>query len=197
MLSSRDWREGLRNLRNLAKLLGEPRYRFGLPYVKISDLAEQYYCEAKVDAEHRFGAVSTEEKEEGTLIHDELLKMKPATLEELIRNIEKKPICWCSFPVYAELEGLLLVGVPDAVVFKNSKPALLIELKTTAGSLSKLWSDEKVQAETYAYALDYIGFDCSNLNIVVAKSQEVQRQGSSSPGSTPISYSNPFKKRRP
>lgn len=42
MTESADWKDSLRNLSNLEKQLGEPRYRFYLPYVKISAIAEQY-----------------------------------------------------------------------------------------------------------------------------------------------------------
>ncbi len=169
MTESAGWRDSLRNLVNLAEQLSEPRYRFGLPYVRISAIAEQYYCEAKVDLEYRLGEIPTEDREEGSRIHDELLRMRPTTLEGLIKGIEEKPVYVCSFPVYAELEGLLIIGVPDAIVFRRAKPAQILELKTTAGSLGKLWADERVQVEAYGYALDYMGFDCSDFRLVIVK----------------------------
>ena len=42
MTESVGWRDSLRNLLDLAERLSEPRYRFDLPYVRISAIAEQY-----------------------------------------------------------------------------------------------------------------------------------------------------------
>lgn len=169
MAESASWKDSLRNLKNLARQLSEPRYRFDLPYVTVSAIAEQYYCESKVDLEYMFGEVLTEDKEEGRRVHEELLRMEPTTLEGLIKSIEEKPLYVCRFPVYAELEGLVIIGIPDAIVFRHAKPIMLLELKTTSGSLGKLWADERVQVEAYAYALECMGFDCGDLRLVVVK----------------------------
>lgn len=126
--------------------------------------------------EYRFGEISVEDKEEGRQIHEELLRMKPATLKELIKNIEENPVHVCRFPVYAELEGLVIVGVPDAIVFRYAKPVQLFELKTTTSSLDKLWADERVQVEACAYALDYMGFNCSDLRLVVIKVKRSKKE---------------------
>jgi len=64
------------------------------------------------------------------------------------------------------------------VAFRHARPALLLELKTTSGSPGRLWTDERVQAEAYAYALDYMGFDCSSLRLAVVK---VRRSGEGLP----------------
>jgi len=179
MLERRDWKYSLRNLTKFIEECKNNKYRFNLPYVRISSIAEQYYCEAKVHNEYEFGEIATEVKEEGRKIHEELIKMKPIYVENLISSIESKPLCICTFPVYTRVDELVVVGVPDLIVFKDSKPFLLIELKTTSGTISRLWPDEKVQVGAYAYALDYMGFDCSNLKLVIVKVKRGERAISS------------------
>ena len=170
-----DWRSNLRNLTDFIRECGRTRrYRFDQSFVSISSIAEQYYCEAKVDIEYRLGEVSTEVKEEGRRIHEKTLRMRPTTVEELVKSIEKEPVLTCSFPVYAEVGGLVIVGVPDAIIFKNSRPRWLLELKTTSGSVGRIWRDEIVQAGAYAYALDYMGFDCRDLQLAIVKIKRLE-----------------------
>jgi hypothetical protein len=64
---------------------------------------------------------------------------------------------------------MILVGVPDAIVFVRGVPVFIIELKTTSGNVSYLWGHEKVQVGVYGLILDQMGFDCSKLKLVIIK----------------------------
>ncbi len=88
-MSGSDWRTSLRNLPNKLRS-AEARLRFNRSWAPISSVAEQFYCEAKVDNAYRFGKVPSEAKEEGSKLHDEILAMKPTTIDNLIRSIEEK-----------------------------------------------------------------------------------------------------------
>jgi len=169
MLGKENWIYSLKNLPRFVKECRNNRYRFNLPYVKISSIAEQYYCEVKVHNEYKFGEISTEAKEEGRKIHEELIKMKPINIEKLVHLIKSRSLYSCTFPVYAKINELTIIGVPDLIVFKNLIPYLLIELKTTCRNINEVWLDEKIQIKTYAYALDYMGFDCNRLSLIIIK----------------------------
>ncbi|MHB9301884.1 hypothetical protein [Thermofilum pendens] len=56
-MSGGDWREALRRRREPVES-AEPRYRHGLPFVRVSDVADQFFCELRVDLAYRLG-VST------------------------------------------------------------------------------------------------------------------------------------------
>lgn len=160
----------------LEETLQGTEFRHKLPFIPVSSIAGQYYCELKVDHEYTQGEVPSEAKEEGSILHEQLLEMQSTTRENLIHQVKERPICIASFLIGAKVNGLAIAGLPDAIVFVKGKPTILIELKTTKGELI-LWKDQEIQAKTYALLLENMGFDCSSLQIVVAKikrSKELQ-----------------------
>lgn len=170
---SANWQESLLNARQLI-VPARASLRFGLPWVPISTIAEQFYCEAKVDFEYKYGKVPTPAKEEGTELHDEIIEMEPTTPQDLVKSITKKPSCLCTFPVHARIEGIAIMGMPDAVLFQRSKPSNLIELKTTSGDVSRLWRDQVVQVKAYGLALESMEFECASLQLSLVR---INKQG--------------------
>jgi CRISPR/Cas system-associated exonuclease Cas4 (RecB family) len=144
--------------------------------VPASGIAEQYYCEQKVELEYIHGRVETESKREGQEFHEQLIKMRKAALKDIIEGIKHKKLFVASFPIVASFSLLVLVGIPDAVVFVRGVPALLIELKTTRGDTSCLWDDQLVQARTYGLILEEMGFDCSKLKLVIPRVRRTPQQ---------------------
>jgi PD-(D/E)XK nuclease superfamily len=165
---STSWQDNLRSV-DRESLASKIPLRFGLPWVPVSSIAQQFYCEVKVDHEYRFGKIPTPEKEEGTMLHEEIITMKPTTPSDLVRSIEKEPICLCTFPVFGKVDDLPIFGIPDAVLFRKSVLSHLIELKTTNGDVSRLWRDQAVQVKAYALALDLMGFDCAKLELSLVR----------------------------
>jgi len=168
-----EWQESLLNARGMIEPI-KTDLRFGLSWVPISSLAEQFYCEAKVDFEYKFGRVPTPAKEEGTKLHDDIIEMEPTTPKDLVRSITRQPTCLCTFPVYARIEDIAILGIPDAVLFKRSRPSHLIELKTTSGDVGRLWRDQAVQVKAYGLALEFMGFKCESLQLALIR---VNKQG--------------------
>jgi hypothetical protein len=162
------WQEYHLNPRKLF-IPAEPAIRFGLPWVPVSTIAEQFYCEAKVDFEYKHGKIPTPAKEEGTELHEEIIEMESTTPMDLVKAIAKKPVLLCAFPVYAQVGDMPIMGMPDAVLFQRSKPSQLIELKTTNGDVTKLWRNQAVQIKAYGLALDSMGFDCRNLQLSLVR----------------------------
>lgn len=123
----------------------------------------------KVEQDYLHGEIETEEKTGGTVLHEQLLATEKTTLDKIIENIESRPICVASFPIVAKFDDMILSGIPDAVVFVNARPAFIIELKTTKGKTTVVYDGQKAQTDVYGLLLDLLGFDCSNLKIVITK----------------------------
>ena len=140
--------------------------------VPVSSLAQQFYCEAKVEQQYARGEVPSEVKDVGTDLHEEILEMRPVKREVLIEHIERAHNLAASFPLSGEVGDLRIIGVPDAVIFEKSKPQWLIELKTTRGDYTRLWSDQLVQVRIYGLLLDKMGFDCSGLKLALVRMQQ-------------------------
>ena len=157
-------------MRNYKELFQQGQsFRHGISMVPTSGIAGQYYCEQKVEMEYLHGEIETEAKTEGEILHKQMIQMTKTTLGNLIKNIKKRKILVASFPIFARFSGLVIAGVPDAVVFLKGTPMYLIELKTTKGDTSRLWKDQLVQVGTYGLILEEMGFDCSKLKLVVIR----------------------------
>jgi CRISPR/Cas system-associated exonuclease Cas4 (RecB family) len=167
LVKNTKWVDSLLRIKELAKT--NVKFRHGIHYIPASSIAEQYYCEQKVEMSYTVGDVETEAKVEGRAVHDVLLQMEKTTLEDLIRDIQTKDLYIVRFPIFAHFSDMILVGVPDAIVFVKGVPVFIIELKTTSGNVSNLWDHEKVQVGVYGLILDQMGFDCSKLKLVIIK----------------------------
>ena len=100
--------------------------------------------------------------------------MEPTTPKNLVNSITKKPSCLCAFPVYARMDDVAIMGMPDAVLFQKSKPSHLIELKTTSGDVKRLWRNQVVQVKAYGLALESMGFECGALRLSLIR---INKQG--------------------
>jgi CRISPR/Cas system-associated exonuclease Cas4 (RecB family) len=166
------WRINLLNQKELLDLakLEAGKFRNGSATIAASSIAQQFYCEMKVEQEFIHGEVETEAKSEGTEIHDKLLAMRKTTLKQIVKGIETKEVLVASFPLLAKFEELTLAGVPDAIVFQRSRPTYVIELKTTArGNTAIVYEDQRTQAYVYGLLLELMGFDCSSLKLIVVR----------------------------
>ncbi|RLG71568.1 MAG: hypothetical protein DRO23_11760 [Thermoprotei archaeon] len=163
-----EWVEKLKNIWKIA-LSNSTKYRHGVSIVPVSSIAEQYYCEVKVDLKYRIGDIPTSEKEIGEELHNALLPAKKVSWKKIVEGIKSGQTVVVSFPLFGIVDNFILGGQPDAIVFSRGRPVLLVELKTTRGRVNVVWKDEVVQAQLYALLLDLIGFDCSALNMVIVK----------------------------
>lgn len=72
-----EWKTQLESFDSLLKELKQNRelggrLRFGRSMIVASDIAEQFYCEKKVEMEYLHGEVETEAKNIGTEAHEKL-----------------------------------------------------------------------------------------------------------------------------
>ena len=160
------WKE---NLSSIRPLLEKKEFRHGARAIPASSIGTQFFCEMKVEQSYVHGEIETEEKTEGDALHEELLAMRPTTQKRLLEDIAREKVVVASFPMAAEANGLVLIGVPDAVVFQDARPTHVIELKTTRGDASVLYDGQRAQTVIYGLLLDRVGFDCKRLNLMVVK----------------------------
>jgi hypothetical protein len=123
----------------------------------------------KVHLSYQEGDIPTQEKEEGTALHSELLAMQKTTMERIITNIKSGRLYGASFPLVAQITDVVVGGIPDLVVFEAARPKFIVELKTTSGRTDIVYDDQKAQASIYGLLLEQIGFDCTELKLVVVR----------------------------
>ncbi|MEM4156029.1 MAG: PD-(D/E)XK nuclease family protein [Archaeoglobaceae archaeon] len=159
-----NWENSIRSLEKLLKEGSERKLRFGKTLVKASDIGEQYFCEKKVHLTYYIGEIYTRWKKIGREEH-ELIGGERINLEKVIQHINSDFIFHVGeFPVGAKIEGILLFGRVDDVLFREGRPLVLADLKTGSRYVG---DDKKVQLRMYGLCLSRMGFDTSNLSLVV------------------------------
>ena len=148
---------------------GKGEFRHGASFVAVSSIAEQYYCEYKLENEFALGEVPTEAKESGTALHDELMPMERISREAFVDLVEKKEPSLAVLGVWGQSGGLKVVGVPDHVIWSEGRPLWVVELKTTKGDPTPLWEDQENQVRIYGLLLERMGFDCSKMQLAVLR----------------------------
>lgn len=127
--------------------------RFGKTYVTVSEIAQQFYCEEKLNILYREGKIQTLELELGELIHEEFFKGKEISIEDLLQKIEEVEKIVVTFPICTIVNEIPIIGIPDAIILNKSKVIGVVELKTSNKWLYKIFKPEYVQIQTYAYIL--------------------------------------------
>ena len=145
----------------------EGRLRFERSVIIASDIAEQYYCEKKVEMQYLYGEIETEEKSIGTQAHKQLeesaVKIKR---EELWKEIYgKKPVFAVETFILAKYKDVILAGKPDSILFQAGLPLILFEFKFSKKRIA--YSTHHIQAQTYGLILNKMGFDTSHLFYVI------------------------------
>jgi PD-(D/E)XK nuclease superfamily len=148
---------------------GRAQFRHGASFVSVSSIAEQYYCEYKLENEFALGEIPTETKESGTTLHDELMPMESISKEEFARLVERKEPSLAVLDVWGPSGGLKVVGTPDHIVWSEGRPLWVVELKTTRGDPAPLWEDQENQVRIYGLLLERMGFDCSRMQLAVVR----------------------------
>jgi PD-(D/E)XK nuclease superfamily protein len=148
---------------------GRGEFKHGTSFVAVSSIAEQYYCEYKIENEFALGEIPTEAKDTGTSLHDELLPSERISEKEFVKLVGGKEPSLAILSVWGSIGGLKVVGTPDHIIWTEGKPLWLVELKTTKGDPLPLWEDQENQARIYGLLLDLMGFDCSQMKLAVVR----------------------------
>jgi CRISPR/Cas system-associated exonuclease Cas4 (RecB family) len=163
------WQHQLENYYSLVVELVKKReesqgeLRFSRPFIIASDIAEQYFCEKKVEMQYLHGEAETEEKTIGTEAHEKLLqdsvKIKRKELWKKIYG--KKPVFALEMLLLARHRDVVLAGRPDSVLFQSGYPLIVFEYKFSRSGIA--YMTHHVQARTYGILLRNMGFDISRL----------------------------------
>jgi len=164
-----EWRNSLNNFEEIIKELIESaekaksQLRFGVPAIPAASIAEQYYCEKKVELAYEYGEEETKEILLGREAHEKLLEgTRKAKMESLWAEISSGlQVTVREMPLIGKYKDLFLIGVPDAVIFKDGEAKLVVEYKFTRSRFP--WHDHHVQARIYCLLLYLMGFKTENL----------------------------------
>jgi len=142
--------------------------RFNQLYLKASKIAEQFYCEKKVEMEQLHGRIETETKMQGSEGHESLLvDSVEFERDELLQEIFSGEVVMVhEMPLLAKYHDVILAGQPDAILFKEGDPIVLFEYKFSNSPLP--YKSYHAQARVYGRILDSMGFDTSDLFYTIA-----------------------------
>ena len=143
--------------------------RFNRSYITVSELAQQLYCEYKIDLAHREGKIETEEKVIGTQIHEEVFRGRRVSIEDIVQLVLERETLLFTMPLALVYRGVPIVGIPDALLAERGLISAVIELKTTSRWLSKVFPCEYFQANLYAYMLRKWGLTSSDCKVIIVK----------------------------
>ncbi|HYA56416.1 MAG TPA: PD-(D/E)XK nuclease family protein [Nitrososphaerales archaeon] len=148
---------------------GTEEFRHHTSFVPVSSIAEQYYCEYKLENQFALGEVPTEAKDTGTALHAELMPTEKITKGEFAKLVGRKEPSVAMLPVWGLAGGLKVIGEPDHIIWSEERPLWVVELKTTKGNPTPLWEDQENQVRIYGLLLDRMGFDCSRMRLAVVR----------------------------
>ena len=148
---------------------GKPEFRHETPFVSVSSIAGQYYCEFKAENEFAVGEIPTEAKTTGSQAHEDLIPLEAVSEEEFVRRVEGRTPSVGVIHLWGSVAGLKIVGTPDHITWRQGKPIWVVELKTTRSDPSPLWQDQENQVRIYGLLLDLMGFDCSQMKLAVVR----------------------------
>jgi CRISPR/Cas system-associated exonuclease Cas4 (RecB family) len=164
-----EWKTQLESFESMLKELKRiredqtERLRFGRSIIIASDIAEQYYCEKKVEMQYLHGEIETKEKISGSLAHEKLeedaVKIKREDMWKEIYG--KKPVFAVETFILAKYKDVFLGGKPDAVLFQSGFPLIIFEFKFSKSRIA--YQTHHIQAQTYGLILENMGFDTRHL----------------------------------
>ncbi|MEM2102347.1 MAG: PD-(D/E)XK nuclease family protein [Candidatus Bathyarchaeia archaeon] len=161
------WEKQLNKFTSLIKQLIQERekgkLRFNRSFIIASDIAQQYFCEKKVEMQYLEGVIETESKMLGAEAHEKLLedsiKIERRTLMKKIYGPE--PIFAFEMLLLAKYKKVIIAGRPDSIIFQNGFPLVVFEYKFSRSR--RPFRDHHVQVRTYGTLLKGMGFDTSRL----------------------------------
>jgi hypothetical protein len=147
---------------------GDTELRFGRPYVAASSIAEQFYCEQKIELQRQLGEVETEVKQRGSEGHEALTSEAVViSHQELFQQIFSDQVTIAQeLLVASRYKGLILLGQPDAIIFLQGRALYLFEFKFSHSRIP--YYTYHIQANVYGKILEGMGFDITHLKYVIA-----------------------------
>lgn len=156
---------------------GKSNLKFGRPYLIVSEIASQFYSEAKLELEYIFGKIETEEQREGARLHERMAEDGTVIkFKELMRKIpQAEEIVVMEATFITKFNDDIIVGKPDVIIFKRGIPIFLLEYKFS--KYSTTFPNQRVQARVYCQILKELGYNTDLLcyGIVLAPRDMTKR----------------------
>lgn len=154
------------------------RKRYGLEAVWASDIADQLYCEKRVELRllHPEVQKETAEQRAGSEAHEQLTARAVPVSEKQLREqlASGKRILLREFPFRGRIRGIPIIGKPDLVAFDGLKALLLADYKFSRRR--EPYPDHRLQLALYGLLLHQNKFDTSQLATVLVFLSPEQRQ---------------------
>ena len=152
---------------------GMGRLRFGRSMLSVSNIAEQYYCEQKLDMESEIPMPPTEQMKAGGAAHEAAATLgleisKEQAITDAVKEREEA-IFICEFKIAWIHKGIPIIGMVDEAWFRGGNVDLVVERKFS-NTLS-VYSPYHVQAQLYCLGLGEMGFnnESTDYRIIVLK----------------------------
>ncbi len=149
---------------------GKSNLKFNRPYLIVSDIASQFYSEAKLELDYIFGKIETEAQKEGAKLHDSMAEDAVAIrFKELIKKIpQAEELVIAETTFFMKSHQDIIVGKPDVIIFKRGIPIFLFEYKFS--KYSTTFPNQQVQAQIYCQILKELGYNTDLLcyGIIIA-----------------------------
>lgn len=158
---------------------GKGNLRFNQSFIPASSIAEQYYCEKKVELAYIYGKKETLDMKLGEEAHEKLLEdtTRIELRECLSKIISGIPIVVREMLLLCEYKEVIIAGYPDCIYFDKGVPMLLFEYKFTKHNYP--WRNYHVQARIYCLQLSLMGFNTEKLKyaLILASPNTVIEKG--------------------
>jgi hypothetical protein len=154
---------------------GKNELRFERSIVIASDIAEQFFCEKKVEMQYIHGKIETVAKTIGTEAHEKLLeKAVEVKKEEFWEKISgEEPVFALEWFLIGKFKDVFIGGKPDSVLFQNGHPRIVFEYKFSKSGVA--YPGHHVQARIYCILLENIGFETDGLFYCIVVADPNQR----------------------
>lgn len=141
--------------------------------VAPSKIGGQFYCERKIDLELEHGEVETPEKQRGSATHEkaaeDAVEVEMDEIWDAIERGDRQIVVESTF--VGEAADFVVVGIPDAIIFDDSKPQLIFDRKTTSIP-GRLFDNQRIQVWLYGYMLQSLGFDTGDLQLAILSHEQ-------------------------
>ena len=152
---------------------GMGKLRFGRSMLSVSNIAEQYYCEQKLDMESEIPMPPTEEMKTGGAAHEAAATIgleisKEQSIADAVKEREEA-IFICEFKIAWIHKGIPIIGMVDEAWFRGGNVDLVVERKFS-NTLS-VYSPYHIQAQLYCLGLGEMGFnnESTDYRIIIFK----------------------------
>lgn len=145
----------------------ESSLRFKAKALAVSEIANQYYCEKKVELNRIHGEEETFEMRLGKEGHELLLKdaTRIKRRELLCKIFSGEPVMVREMLLLGKHGSTIVAGVPDIVLFHRGLPIFLFEHKFPSRQIP--FRHHHVQARLYCYLLQLMGWETKKLKYVL------------------------------